>query len=191
MGTDAEGVFLTNDSGRSWDQLDQGFPHHAQVFALAVLKGTVFAGLYTKGLYRWDEPVRRWSKTRSVSPLVLTTIAETLVVGHNPGGIYTSDDLGASWSKAASNTSGNSASLVKDPLGELSGDIPVWELASSPALVFAGAGSGIFYSEDKGRTWTRAHQGLPEESPCVAFLLSGDLVLAATLGQNAPKNGQQ
>lgn len=183
VGTDADGVLRSNDDGRSWDRLDNGFPQNAQVFALAAVKETLFAGLYSKGLYRWDEQARQWRKVEPVAPLVLATIGDTLVVGHNPGGIYLSGDLGASWSKATSTALGDLALPVPGQSGGLSSDAPIWELASNTALVFAGAGPGIFYSEDKGRTWTRARHGLPEESPGVAFLLKGRLILAATPGR--------
>lgn len=65
--------------------------------------------------------------------------------------------------------------------GDLPSNAPVWELAAGQGLVFAGASSGIYYSEDQGRTWTRARAGLPGESPGVAFLVRENLVLAATL----------
>jgi len=180
-GTDAEGVFLSSDRGGSWKQLTEGFPSLAQVFALTALKGKLFAALYSKGLYTWDDGNRRWSKTGPVSPLVLATIGDTLVAGHNPGGIYTSDDLGATWSKATLNAFGDLASSLPDRPGELSSDAPVWELASGAGRLFAGAASGIYYSEDNGRSWTRARIGLPEESPGVAFLVRREVILAATL----------
>lgn len=181
-GTDAEGVLLSKDDGCSWEQIRQGLPDEAQVFALAVLKGRVFAGLYSNGLYRWEDEKQRWKKTGSVVPLVLASLGDTLVAGHNPGGIYTSDDLGATWSKATFNTAGDLTLPMANQRGESPTDPPVWALASGPGLVFAGAGSGFYYSENTGRTWTRARNGLAQESPGVAFLINGDLVLAATAG---------
>ena len=65
--------------------------------------------------------------------------------------------------------------------GELSNDAPVWELASNDEITFAGASAGIYYSEDRGRTWVRARNGLPSESPGVSFFLKGNLVLAGTV----------
>jgi len=188
VGTDDKGMFVSVDHGVSWEQSRAGLPHGAQVLALAVVKGKVFAGLYSQGLYSLDDQTGRWSKIGPVSPLVLAAIGDTLVVGHNPGGIYTSDDLGKTWSKATSSGFANLSLLNPVPGGELSGDAPIWELAASSGSVFAGAGSGIYYSEDKGRSWTRAREGLPEECPGVAFLLSEDLVLAATFKRVADQS---
>jgi hypothetical protein len=71
--------------------------------------------------------------------------------------------------------------LDSDASGELSPVAPVWELGADDALVLAGAGAGIYYSEDRGQTWTRARKGLPERSPGVAFVLKQDLILAAAV----------
>lgn len=150
-----------------------------------MVKGRLFAALYGKGLYAWAEREDRWTKVGSVTPLVLTPIGGTLVVGHNPGGIFWSDDLGASWSQGTSNVLGKPAPALPDQSGELSRDAPVWELGSSDDLVFAGASSGIYYSEDQGRTWLRARKGLPSESPGVSFLVKGNLVLAGTVLKGA------
>jgi photosystem II stability/assembly factor-like uncharacterized protein len=186
-GTDADGVFVSRDGGQAWAQL-QGLPPQVQVFALSVVEGRLFAGLYSKGLYAWNEQERRWTKVAGVSPLVLATAGGTLIAGHNPGGLYWSADLGASWSKATAKTVESFTSLQASEPGELSSDAPVWEAAANDELVFAGASAGIYYSEDRGRTWTRARAGLPTESPGVSFLLEPNFVLAATVIKNA--NGQ-
>jgi photosystem II stability/assembly factor-like uncharacterized protein len=163
-GTDAEGVFVSRDSGRSWVSISPGLPSGGQVFALAVLKGKVFAGLYSKGLYVWTG--QSWHKIDGVAPLVLATIGETLLAGHNPGGIFRSDDSGATWLR-----------------GEISfsedlGTAPVWELGGGPDLALAGVSSRIYYSEDRGRTWRSGRKGLPNGSAGVSFLVDRAFVLA-------------
>lgn len=183
-GTDAEGVVVSNDGGQSWTRLHQGLPIHAQIFAMAVIKGKLFAALYSNGLYAWNGQELRWEKAGSVSPLVLTPIGDTLVAGHNPGGIYWSDDLGATWSKGTASSSRKVSPTQSERGAELSGEAPVWELASNHEMIFAGASAGIYYSEDRGRTWTRASMGLPEESPGVSFLIREKWVLAGTLIKN-------
>jgi photosystem II stability/assembly factor-like uncharacterized protein len=177
-GTDAEGVFVSSDAGQSWTPLKEEFPAHAQVFALSMVEDRLFAGLYSKGLYAWNEQEHRWTKVGRISPLVLATIAGTLVAGHNPGGLYWSADLGASWSKGTARTVGPFPSELLNDARELSSEAPVWELASNDELVIAGASAGIYYSEDRGRTWARARTGLPSESPGVSFLLKPSFVLA-------------
>lgn len=169
-GTDADGVFFHDPVSGAWTALSQGLPVQAQIFAMAQLKGRLFVALYAKGLFVWAEQERRWTKVGPVSPLVLAAAGETLIVGHNPGGILWSGDLGATW--AQSTVSGKAAP------GELTGNAPVWEMSAAGGLAVAGASSGIYYSEDHGRTWARARAGLPAESPGISFLVTGDYVLA-------------
>lgn len=182
-GTEASGVFVTTGVGQPWTQLAAGLPSYAQVFALSAVKGRLFAGLYSRGLYAWDELKRVWVKTGLLTPLALASVQETLIAGHNPGGLYWSGDWGASWSKggAEGHASGPLVPLPSEGSGELSSEAAVWELGSGHGLVFAGASAGIYYSEDRGRTWKRARRGLPENSPGIAFLVTPDAILAGTL----------
>lgn len=183
-GTDSDGVFASNVAGQPWTRLSAGLPSHAQVFALSGVGGRLFAALYGRGLYAWDEQKHSWVKTGPVTPLALASVQDTLIAGHNPGGLYWSGDGGASWSKgvAAGHSPGPLAPLDSDNSGELSPEAPVWELGSNADnLILAGAAAGIYYSRDRGRTWARARKGLPETSPGIAFLLKRDFVLAGTL----------
>jgi photosystem II stability/assembly factor-like uncharacterized protein len=172
-GTDQDGVFASRDRGESWIHLTRGLPNGSQIFALGSVNGKLFAGLYANGLYAWDAPEERWIKQGNVSPLALASLGETLVAGHNPGGLLWSDDSGATWTQGVAATS--------DKTGELSNNAPVWEMAAGDDIVIAGAGSGIFYSDDRGRTWTRARAGLPAKSPGVSFLLTKNVILAGSI----------
>jgi hypothetical protein len=53
-------------------------------------------------------------------------------------------------------------------------------------LVFAGTASGVYYSEDTGRTWTKARQGHPEQSPGIAFLVTPEIIVAECHIRRAP-----
>ncbi len=179
-GTDTDGVFASEDGGQVWTPLQNGLPEHAQVFGLSGIEGKLFAGLYAKGLYAWQDQEHRWTKVGPVTPLVLASTGGTLVAGHNPGGLYWSGNLGISWSKGSAAPFGQFTSGFSDNSGELSADAAIWELAANEELVFAGAASGVYYSEDRGRTWARARTGLPRQSPGVSFLLKPTFILAGT-----------
>jgi photosystem II stability/assembly factor-like uncharacterized protein len=178
-GTDAEGAFASED-GQVWTQLSRGFPADGQAFALAMVKDTLFAGLYSKGLYAWDLRESHWAKAGAVLPLALAATGDTLVAGHNPGGLYWSADLGSTWSRGTASAAVEIGLAIPDEAGGLSNQAPVWELASGDELVLGGVSAGIYYSEDRGRTWTRARTGLPEQSPGIAFFLKRGFVLAGT-----------
>lgn len=163
---------VSGEGGKNWRAIEQEFPDHAEVFALAMAEGRLYAGLYSKGLYAWNEQQQRWSKVGHVLPLVLAAIDGTLIAGHNPVGLHWSGDLGVSWSKETS--------AMPDVPGELSSEAPVWELSSNDEVVITGASDGICRSEDRGWTWTRARTGLSDECPGISFLVKAAFVLAAT-----------
>ncbi|MDX1984270.1 MAG: hypothetical protein SFV51_28600 [Bryobacteraceae bacterium] len=166
-GTDAQGVFVSRDGGSSWLAISRGLPGHAQIFSMEQSQGRVYAGLYGRGLYAWFSREQAWQRAGAVSPLVLASAGATLLAGHNPGGIRRSDDGGATWTPGQ---------IAYSP--DL-GSAPVWELDAGPDLAIAGVANGIYYSEDRGRTWVRAQNGLPAKSAGIAFYAGGGFVLAA------------
>ena len=184
VGTESDGVFESDDAGQSWKRLSIGFPNRAQVFAMTVVQGELFAALYGQGLYHWRRDTQQWQKVGSVTPLVLVTSGNHLVVGHNPGGIQWSDDLGVNWYAGLADVNcGVGIPLFEQPQ-HLTSDAPVWEMASLGNMVLAGALDGIYYSKDRGRTWTRARTGLPAESPGISFLVTDQFILAGISGRS-------
>ena len=165
-GTDRHGVFRSQNGGRTWALSNDGIPARAQIFAMSAVGNTVFAGLYTRGLYRWNEVNSKWDKVGRVKPLVLAAAGDAVVAGHNPGGVFWSTDAGETW------TDGSAGLPV---------EAPIWAMGGTEQRLFAGAADGIFSSRDRGRNWTRARQGLPASSPGVAFLATAGLVLAAVI----------
>lgn len=177
-GTDADQVWKLSNGDEptsAWRHLADGLPAQAQIFAMAAADGRVFAGLYGKGLFAWNQLQERWARVGAVMPLALAATAagrgRTLIAGHNPGGILWSDDQGANWKQGK--------------FGDLASDAPVWELAAGGELMLAGAADGIFYSEDRGRNWTRAQAGLSMASAGVALMVRGSFALAGTVMRNA------
>ncbi|MBI1176652.1 hypothetical protein GC207_04350 [bacterium] len=171
-GTDGRGIFVSNDGGNSWTGKSAGLPVGAQAFDLANVDGTVFAGLYSNGLYRCRPEADRWNKVGDVVPLELVTIGSSIVVGHNPGGVFVSDDLGNNW------LDGN--------LG-LPANAPVWTLGANKSHVFVGAAGktdcerepvGLFVSGDHGRSWAAGNDGLPTSPSAICFVATDEYVLA-------------
>lgn len=179
-GTDRQGVFVSTDAGATWTNRRAGLPGSSQVFDLAALGETIFAGLYSRGLYRWSTSDGLWVKAGEVAPLELVATGKTLVVGHNPGGVFVSDDHGKTWQD------GN----LGLPL-----NAPVWTLAADAERVFVGTtgklGTGtedvsLFTSGDHGKSWTRSDKGLPTSGAAVSVAATKDFVL---VGISSPKTG--
>jgi len=176
-GTDKGGVFVSENSGFYWANQRAGLPDSSQVFELDSVDGTVFAGLYSKGLYRWEVKRGLWVKTGEVVPLELAVVGRTLVVGHNPGGVFVSDDQGKTWQD------GNAGLPV---------DTPIWTLAAEEERVWAGTTGrvgldqddiGLFVSQDWGKSWVRSDAGLPPSSAAVSFVIAKQFILAGIFTQ--------
>jgi photosystem II stability/assembly factor-like uncharacterized protein len=192
-GTDAGGVYKTTDlrtASSRWTQLSAGLPPNAQVLALTSIETQIFAGLYAKGLYTWNEPAQKWLQLGAdaeIKPLVLASNGKTLIAGHNPGGIYFSDDLGRTWSRwsvpPADHAFPSLDSILNNPSHPPAAlpalEAPIWEMSAGTEIALAGAGPAIYLSTDRARTWTRATSGLPSNSPGIAFLIHKNLILAA------------
>lgn len=172
-GSDDGTVWATEDQGTVWRATGAGLPEHAQVFDLVVSGGELFAGLYSKGVYRLDETTQRWVKAGEVSPLQLAATATTLFAGHNPGGVWTRRLPGPGWRETS--------------LG-LPFNAPVWVLASGADTVYVGTigDGGLYASSDEGATWFRRDTGLPERSSTVSIAVGKDYLLAGIVGDSLP-----
>ncbi|MBZ0256915.1 hypothetical protein K8I31_12690 [bacterium] len=166
IGTNRNGVWKMKAGEKDWRPITEGLPKGSQIFDLDQIGDTLFAALYGKGLYRKKIGDSLWEKVPQVTPLALAAIGNTLVAGHNPGGVYISQDLGQTW---------------QDGSQGLPPDAPIWTLAANDTQVYAGASDGIFYSDDNGKNWQRAQQGLPKTCPGISFLASDDLILAGVI----------
>jgi hypothetical protein len=178
-GLDEGGVRRSVDAGRSWQSLTNGLPAKAQVFALTAVEGQVFAGLYSQGLYVLDPRGVGWTRADTMKPLVLAASTDTLIAGHNPGGLHWSADRGRTWDGDSKATEPPLLLTPPGLLDEPASEAPVWALASSHGLTLAGAAAGTYFSEDGGRYWTRCRTGLPSQAPGIAFLVSDRMVLVS------------
>ena len=166
-GTDADGILMSTNQGQTWTPTNSGLPPSSQIFTLSVAHGRIFAGLYAKGLWVWNDLRQGWTRQGTLTPLVLTSVTDTLIAGLNPGGLYASDNAGQDWRRATGSEPAPGA--------------PVWAAASAGGLTFAGAANGIYFSEDQARTWHRSITGLEPDTPGIAFHIQPGFVLAATL----------
>lgn len=166
-GTDTQGVFVSADNGNTWYAHSSGLPALSQVFTMTVHRGSLYAGLYRKGLYKLDPQLKIWSKVGEVVPLALASTGEGLIAGHNPGGIHLLKEPNRNWTPA------------KLPYGPQLGNAPVWELAARPRLTLAGVAAYIYRSLDQGNTWTPLEQGIPAGATGIAFLINDNVALTA------------
>jgi hypothetical protein len=157
------------DGEERWTPLGRGLPERPQVFDLAVEGRHLYAALYSKGLHRLEADGGRWEKVGSVTPLRFLVRGETLLAGHNPGGVYRSVDRGATWRPAAG----------------LEGDSPIWVLGDAGPNMLAGTSpGGVSRSDDLGATWRPSAAGLPPDAAVIAVGDGQDFTLAAIFRQS-------
>jgi hypothetical protein len=144
-GTDIAGVFRLSDGASAWVPFAGTLPDGAQVFDLAVQGETVYAALYSKGLYRASLSGGGWRRVSDVEPLRVYVSGASLLVGHNPGGVRWSSDEGVTWQLARGLPQG----------------APIWTLGAAGASLLAGTSPGtLLQSRDHGVTWGSV-TGLP------------------------------
>jgi photosystem II stability/assembly factor-like uncharacterized protein len=180
-GMDDRGVYVSEDAGASWTNQRAGLPASPQVFDLADVNGEIFAALYSKGLYRWDAGSKSWVKSGAVVPLEIVAVGDSIVVGHNPGGIFVSEDRGTNW------LDGNSGLPINAPTWTLAaGEDRVW-LGTSGKVGHGSDDIGLFVSKDRGKSWIRSDAGLPPSSAAISLMVAEQFILAAVSSKQQPK----
>ncbi len=169
-GTEAWGVFISPDSGRTWSQVSDGLPALDPLSGRAagidyrllersapydlyssintlVLHGTDLIAGTNNGLYRTSDDGIHWlpvgDSARSLSAFSVTYDSSSIVVGTRTG-IFCGDTGGTSWS------------LSNEGLGALQ----LTSMASYKNNLFVGTKTGLFRSEDGGQHWKHAENGL-------------------------------
>lgn len=183
------GLVYSDDLGKSWVEAGAAaiaFPSDtgaalARAWALVPSRAepdVVWAGSEPQGLFRstdrgehfefvqplWDHPHRPdWgagfggAAIHTVLPH--PTDAQRITVAMSTGGVYRSEDAGASWT--ASNT-GVSAYFLPDPEPEFGQCVhKVARDSATPERLYLQNHRGVYRSDDDGRTWTSIEDTLP------------------------------
>ncbi|MDQ3043509.1 MAG: glycosyl hydrolase, partial [Acidobacteriota bacterium] len=202
MGTTGGGLWKTEDTGLSWQNISDGHFKTGSVGAIAVAESdpnVVYVGMgehavrgvmthHGDGVYRSTDAGKTWKKigldaTQHISRIIIHPKNPDVVYVAAQGalyskskerGIYKSIDGGASWKNIL---------YVDDKTGaaELSMDwnnprimyAAMWEHGRLPwKVISGGAGGGLYKSADSGETWQKMTEGLPEEMGKMAITVS-------------------
>ena len=202
MGTTGGGLWKTENSGISWNNISDGFFKTGSVGAVAVAESDpniVYVGMgehairgvmthHGDGVYKSTDAGKTWKKlgldaTQHISRIVIDPKNPDIVFVAAQGalysksterGIYKSIDGGTSWKKVL---------YVDDKTGsaELSMDMQnpsilyaaMWEHGRLPWQVISGGpGSGLYKSTDGGNSWNKMENGLPKEMGKMSIAVS-------------------
>ncbi len=202
MGNTGGGLWKTEDAGQRWTNISDGFFETSSVGAIAVSESdpnVLYCGMgehaprgvmttYGDGVYKSTDAGKTWRKigleaTQHIArvvihpknPDIVWVAAQGALYGPNvERGIFKTTDGGVSWKKVL---------YVNDLTGcsELSIDYSnpqvlyatMWEHQRKPwKVISGGAGSGVYKSTDGGESWSKIHNGLPEEKGKMAIAVS-------------------
>lgn len=146
-GTDAEGIFLSDDNGLTWIASDTGFLSHAYFHAFALAGGTVYAAS-DSGILLSTNSGASWSGVDSgLTTMEVHALAfcdTVLFAGSWGGGVFMSKNNGTSWTAVDSGLTGRYVNA----------------LAVSGTNLFVGTSSGVFHSANSGTSWAAVDSGL-------------------------------
>ncbi len=189
-----EGAYRSLDSGRTWEDINDGLGT-LDILSIDITEnGRVFAGTNGYGVYRFNKDSKNWTHLKKplgegkwaawdrrlyqYSAILFDPNVEgRIYLGQFPGGFFISEDNGASW-KCSSLGLGNDGifSLVMHP--------------EDPKTLFAGTYNGIWKSTDQGRTWTNSSGGMPgEQWPFCVVIDPGNPSVMYTATKNGMNMG--
>jgi|GEM_PF-1566763 len=171
-------VFRSPDRGATWLAGHAGLPDGCNVRSLAVKGTQLFAGTAREGVYRSTDQGVTWSPARNGLPEPYSAYGEidhlvangtSLFAATRPrsvgngrtqgGGIYRSDDNGASW--FAVNNGIPLLGEYNPPYSYTYYPHPIGLNVEANTLFFGTKYNGVFRSTDSGDSWTEVNSGLP------------------------------
>ncbi|MGE5499863.1 MAG: T9SS type A sorting domain-containing protein [Syntrophothermus sp.] len=154
-GTEHDGIYRSNDNGKSWVHIITGLTHmRVTAFAADTANKIIYTCTGDGGVFRSANYGDIWTNVNSglkdeiVNCLAVrqkTNGGTDLLAGTYKGGVFLSTDNGNRWKTINSGISGTT----------------VRTFCLMGARIFAGTDcSGIFYSTDNGESWTKADSGI-------------------------------
>ncbi len=161
-------IYLSKDFGKSWQYLGL---KNRRILDLKYFDGKIYATTFytidnTHGLFYSYNMGETWENLwLSPSPTKIDRDSQTIYLGTEHYGIYTSSDEGLTWNKIFE----GSGTALK-----------IYEIQSSEDITLASTGSKVYKTTDYGSTWQEitalANKGI------ASFLINGNTIFAGSSG---------
>jgi|GEM_PF-4276420 len=154
VGTQTEGIFLTEDAGETWREINNGVPTYNGSAGLQRREVEAFTSLPTPTGEVWFA-----GTGRGLEFLVIGGRGQFVVTG---GGVLRSDDRGETWREVNNGL----PIFVRDAFGDPKFP-PVLAMENCFGVVLAATsqGDGVFRMDPGTSFWRRSNDGLPEILP--------------------------
>jgi photosystem II stability/assembly factor-like uncharacterized protein len=162
-------VFRSIDNGDTWTEFVACLPDSFSITAFVFLPNAdILVGISDRGVFRVKSdgskctPVNAGLTNKSVNALAINAGGQ--IFAGTRGGIFRSQDNGATWAKVNANSATNF--VIK-----------------SSEQIFAAIGAGVLRSVDGGSTWTAANNGLTNrDTYTIALKSNGDIFVGTRSG---------
>jgi photosystem II stability/assembly factor-like uncharacterized protein len=120
---------------------------------------TTVGAYYSKDAGRkWEERMNGMKEVHIVTSIAIDPKDPTILYGGTTGGMYRSDDAAMSWKRINRGLIPESELMASMALGVNAIEID----RTNPDVVYVGTTKGLFHTENKGETWDRIGQSLPD-----------------------------
>ena len=167
-GTMGDAVYKSPDGGQHWLPHNVGLKEHVSfvnqfVFHPAlsekIYAATTVGAFYTKDAGReWEERMNGMKEVHIVTAIAINPKDPAVLYGGTTGGMYRSEDGATTWTKINNGLIPESELMASMALGVNAIEID----HMNPDIVYAGTTKGLYRTTNKGESWARIGQSIPE-----------------------------
>jgi photosystem II stability/assembly factor-like uncharacterized protein len=167
-GTMGDAVYKSPDGGQHWLPHNVGLKEHVSfvnqfVFHPAlsekIYAATTVGAFYTKDAGReWEERMNGMKEVHIVTAIAINPKDPAVLYGGTTGGMYRSEDGAMTWKKINNGLIPESELMASMALGVNAIEID----HINPDIVYAGTTKGLYRTTNKGESWARIGQSIPE-----------------------------
>src|SRR6478735_755004 len=167
-GTMGDAVYKSPDGGQHWLPHNVGLKEHVSfvnqfVFHPAlsekIYAATTVGAFYTKDAGReWEERMNGMKEVHIVTAIAINPKDPAVLYGGTTGGMYRSEDGATTWTKINNGLIPESELMASMALGVNAIEID----HINPDIVYAGTTKGLYRTTNKGESWARIGQSIPE-----------------------------